>query len=668
MLGLAMNRIVAIVVVSLVASLPCIAQTPGSGLPPATKADWIGGGPPGGQICGIAQDGHNPEILYVGTNSGIFKSTDGGQSWSIASNGLPRITGFCYHLEIDPSRPAILYTEADAQIFKTIDGGANWEPIDAGFSTDSVPSIDPTNTDRLYITGPGDNRIAKSMNGGKSWTLVGTVPLSGDERLNTSIIVDNTNPAILYVGTGEGVFKSKDSGQTWSSASSDLAHSYIEAMTMDPTNSAILYAASRGKLFQSTTAGASWQLVGDSLTGGFQSLVVDPSNPSKLYVATENQLFVSPERGTWQRITPDIADIVINSFALDLRNSSTLFTSTWTGLFRSSNAGKTWTDSSSGLTSQDFRQLAVLGADGRTVFAAGLYGLLFKSADYGDHWDSVSGLPRGRIWAVTADATGSRMVFTIVDEQIYVSRDAGVTWSLATVNDASTVSSLPRTLESNQPNVIRADFRDKVLYSLDAGETWSLFKPRSPIREPSPSVWIHPHNSQILFASGLSGGLYRSHDGGQTWDRLSETPGSLSYSLFLDVNQDETMYMMNNGGSFPNGTYKSTDGGFHWEPLLVDVPLDAFPEFLAMIPSKPTVLFMALAEDSSCCPRPTSLFKSIDQGIHWSRADSGLPERAGVGPIASAPADASILYLSVGGAGVFKSTDGGEHWRPTDAR
>ncbi len=494
------------------------------------------------------------------------------------------------------------------------------------------------------------------------------VRLPAGDRLNTSLVVDHTNPAVLYVGTGKGVFKSKDFGKSWSSASSDLENSYVEELTMDPTNSAILYAASRGRIFQSTTAGASWQVVGDSLLGGFTSLEVDPSNPTALYVATETEVFRSTTRGIWQRITPDAAGIVINSFAVDRRNSSTLFTCTWTGLFRSTNAGSTWSDSNSGLTSQDLRQLAVLGREGRTVFAVGLYGMLFKSADYGDHWDLVSGLPPGKIWAVTADSTGGRIIFIMVDEKIYGSRDAGTTWSLVRIDSSSTVSSLPA-LDSSQPNVIRADFRDEILYSLDGGESWSLFKPRLPNPFPDPSVWSHPHYSQTLFAGGLTTGLHRSHDGGQTWNQLSEAPRSLGYSLFLDVNQAETMYMLTHEGSFPSHAYKSTDGGFHWEPLADNASPDGTVEFLAMVPSKPVILFAGVEDNSSVAfPYPRKLLRSADGGASWTLANSGLPPTAGWGPIASAPGDGTLLYLAVGGAGVFKSTDGGEHWRLTGAR
>ncbi len=475
-----MKRILAVVVVCMAAALPCIAQTTAPkriDLAPANKADRAGGGPPGGEICGIVQDRRNPHVLYAGTISGIFKSTSGGDGWVVASNGLPRLGGSCYRLEIDPRRSAILFAEVSRRIYKTIDGGANWTPTDADLTdSSSLPAIDPTNPDRLYTESGG--RIFKSLNGGRSWRTVRATGLQGKE-LETDFIIDPTNTATLYVGTNEGIFKSSDTSESWSPADSGLSDKHISTLTVDPTNSAILYAAASDRVFQTLTSGASWKDMGHSFPGGVQSLIVDPSNPTTLYVASETEVFVVQSGGEWQRITPDVADIVINSFAVDLLNSSTLFTCTWTGLFRSANAGKTWSDSSTGLVQQSVRQLAVLGPNGRTVFAVGLYGLLFKSANYGDQWDAVSGLPRGRIWAVTVDSTGRGVIFTMVGDEIYESRDGGVTWSLVRIDSSLTASSLP-TLNSSQSTVIRADFRDSILYSLDGGATWSLFKPRLP--------------------------------------------------------------------------------------------------------------------------------------------------------------------------------------------
>ena len=77
----AMNRVLAIVIVYLTTALACIAQVTGperTELTPAGSADRKGGGPPGSEICGIVHDRRNSQVLYAGTTSGIFKSTNGG--------------------------------------------------------------------------------------------------------------------------------------------------------------------------------------------------------------------------------------------------------------------------------------------------------------------------------------------------------------------------------------------------------------------------------------------------------------------------------------------------------------------------------------------------------------------------------------------------------------
>ncbi len=232
---------------------------------------------------------------------------------------------------------------------------------------------------------------------------------------------------------------------------------------------------------------------------------------------------------------------------------------------------------------------------------------------------------------------------------------------------SQTLSSLP-VLDSNLSTVIRADFRDRILYSLDGGATWSLFKPRLPNPDPFASVWIQPHNSQTLFAGGLTSGLYRSRNGGQAWDQFSEAPRSLGYSIVLDVSQAETMYMFTHGGSFPSHTYKSTDGGFHWAQVRVDASPDVAVEFLAMVPSKLALLFAEIDHDTQAFPRPLTLLRSTDGGASWILANSGLPSMSGVGPIAWYPVMTPSCTWGSGGAGVFKSTEGGRHWRPTGAR
>ncbi len=102
--------------------------------------------------------------------------------------------------------------------------------------------------------------------------------------------------------------------------------------------------------------------------------------------------------------------------------------------------------------------------------------------------------------------------------------------------------------------------------------------------------------------------------------------------------------------------------------MRVDASRDGTVEFLAMVPSKPTILFAVIEHNDITYPPRRTLFRSTDGGTSWTLANAGLPSTAGLQSIASAPGDGAILYLGVAGAGVFKSTDAGKHWRPTGAR
>jgi photosystem II stability/assembly factor-like uncharacterized protein len=74
---------------------------------------------------------------------GVFKSTNGGNSWTAANRGLPGYVGL--DLAIDPAKPVTVYAEVLGRIYKTIDGGANWALIDSGLPKRTLPSIDPSN-------------------------------------------------------------------------------------------------------------------------------------------------------------------------------------------------------------------------------------------------------------------------------------------------------------------------------------------------------------------------------------------------------------------------------------------------------------------------------------------------------------------------------------------
>lgn len=175
----------------------------------------------------------NPAIMYVATflgisgtstpptlGNGIWKSTDGGASWSLSSNGLPRVAGAgssyfdVLSLAMDPSNPDTLYASAhdpdtfESEIYKTTDGGANWTPANTGITSTDVRDILVDTDGHIYaaVAGrPGNpGGIYRSTDGGNSWHAI-SVGLDGGVTA-LKLTIDESGPnKILYAGTGRSV-------------------------------------------------------------------------------------------------------------------------------------------------------------------------------------------------------------------------------------------------------------------------------------------------------------------------------------------------------------------------------------------------------------------------------------------------------------------------------
>ena len=238
---------------------------------------WTTNGPAGGDIVALAIDPSNPTMLYAGTvNGGVFKSTNGGQTWSPANRGLgDPVYGFVatvHDLAIDPSAPATLYAGTTyLGVFKSTNGGESWSAVNTGFPDigDGRPgglvlalAIDPTSPATIYAgtrSGFGGvfSGVFKSTNGGGSWSPI-NAGLTNSDVL--ALAIDPATPATLYAGTsGGGVFKSTNGGESWTAISIGLTNTDVFALAIDPSAPATLYAGTfGGGVFKSINGGGSW--------------------------------------------------------------------------------------------------------------------------------------------------------------------------------------------------------------------------------------------------------------------------------------------------------------------------------------------------------------------------------------------------------------------------
>jgi hypothetical protein len=233
-----------------------------------------------------------PAVLYVGTNgSGIFNSADGGASWNPRNIGLPTL--FVSALVIDPSTPTTLYVSIPLSgVFKSINSGMTWTLSNSGLDNAEVVTlaIDPGTPSTLYA-GTNYNGVYKSINGGGIWTPSNT-GLPSTEI--SALAIDPATPATLYVGIhyydDYFVYKSTDNGGNWSSSNSGLPNAPVNVFAIDPLTPSTLYAGTGSGVYKSVNSGTSWSSSGlTNIT--VQALSIDPATPATVYAGSP---YVSP--------------------------------------------------------------------------------------------------------------------------------------------------------------------------------------------------------------------------------------------------------------------------------------------------------------------------------------------------------------------------------------
>ncbi|MFL6215789.1 MAG: SBBP repeat-containing protein [Blastocatellia bacterium] len=196
------------------------------------------------QIYGLAVDPQNPSTLYalVGVVVSVLRSTDGGNTWLPASNGL-QFSNSEPALALDPHNPTTVYANG-SHAYRSTDGGQSWARV-LGLASFNSIAFAATDASRLYAA--SNNGIFRSFNGGKKWTQVegtGLPPLPF-----SNVQIDPTTPATVYVtASGGGIFKTTDGGATWAAINTGLPQGrtflYGFLLGIDPHNPATLYARS----------------------------------------------------------------------------------------------------------------------------------------------------------------------------------------------------------------------------------------------------------------------------------------------------------------------------------------------------------------------------------------------------------------------------------------
>jgi Beta-propeller repeat/Putative Ig domain len=313
---------------------------------------------------------------------GLFKTTNGGTSWSVINAGLPFVTSA---IVIDPTNSNVVYVGNGFGVAKSLDGGTTWSATAFNNSAVSSLVLDPNNPSIVYAG--AFNAFGKSTNAGNTWTTItsGLSSIGGTE----AVAIDPTNTSNLYIATSNaGVLKSTDGGLTWSAINNGITDLFVDIVVLDKTTPATLYAGNSQGVLKTTNGGATWTVNSTGLPAGsgrfVDALAFDPTTTSTIYATTadvsvQGGVFKSTNSGgNWTALVR--TDFTVGSIVIDRSNANTIYVasnastntglpspSSGVGILKSTDGGATWTGS--GLT-QDFIQgLTIDPNNSLTIYA-----------------------------------------------------------------------------------------------------------------------------------------------------------------------------------------------------------------------------------------------------------------------------------------------------------
>jgi len=307
----------------------------GSGNTPVT-------GIPETHITALAVDPSNPSGLLAGTvDAGVFRSIDGGRSWTPASvpPGGQQIYSLAFHL----GSPGTVYAATGNGVIKSTDSGGNWT-FTAEVPTSFSLAIDPASPSTIYV---GTNSgVYKSTDGGANWASSSS-GLTG--QFVRTLVIDPANPATIYAGTEGGVFKSVNGGAGWTPADTGLPEAGVGALAIDPASSSVIYAGMDDGVFRSDDGGESWTRRSSGIIGSVGRLLIDPVTPAALYAGTNGPgIFKTTDGGqSWVAANAGLPleeGVAAGGLVIDPSDPSTLYVGTLAGrVFRSTDGAATWT-------------------------------------------------------------------------------------------------------------------------------------------------------------------------------------------------------------------------------------------------------------------------------------------------------------------------------------
>jgi photosystem II stability/assembly factor-like uncharacterized protein len=606
----------------------------------------------------VAPSDHN--VIWVGTGeaclredltngNGVWRSTDGGQSWQHL--GLDD-TRHIAAVRVHPNDPDVAYVaamghafgpNADRGVFRTTDGGKSWRKvlyIDAETGATDL-TMDPTNPRILYAAmyrlrrhpwtldaGGGRSGLWKSTDGGDTWTeitrnpgmppgLVGRIGVAASPARSGRIWASVERPPEDSTG---GIFRSDDGGRTWERVNGDQKFMvrpwYYSHVTADPADENTVYVLNL-QTWRSTDGGRTFTRIQGIPHGDHHLLWIDPANPRRMIHGNDGGGTVSLDGGsTWSTVynqpTAQFYHVVTDTqwpyyiYGAQQDNTSIRIRSR-------SDDGTIGERDYHNTGGGESGYIAVRADDPNIVFGGSYMGKVTR-------WDFRTRQTR--------------------DVSLWQNN-----WDGRPVSDAPFrfAWTFPIVLSPHDPNKLYVG-GDRVYMSTNEGHTWAPISPDLTVHDPATmryaggpvtgentgAEWYatvytfaeSPRQAGVLWAGSDDGLVHVSRDAGKSWQNVTPPGiGKFTKMSIIDPSPHDagTAYLAANRyqqDDFRPYLFKTTDYGRTWTRIVAGIPGDAYTRSIREDPARRGLLYAGTER---------GIYVSFDDGAHWQSLQLNLP-------------------------------------------
>ncbi|HUP59282.1 MAG TPA: hypothetical protein VNA69_02555 [Thermoanaerobaculia bacterium] len=426
----------------------------------------------------------------------IAVSADGGKTWARRDAGLEDFS--VRAIVVDPSDAKFVVVGGLTGVYRSTDGGETWEKISDQVNVESL-ALDPRNRDRIYV---GTWRQGwRTDDGAKTWKHIANGMVLDTDMF--SITIDERNPDNVWVATCGWVYNSVNAGDKWTRYRDGFDNRRIHDVKIDPCEPSTVYAGSVAGLYRSDDAGKSWYVVSDENLV-INSIVLHPQRPGRIVLGIEGDgVYVSNDRAkSFARASDGLRNLRITTIAPDPFEkhrvyAAVAFGGAASGIYRSNDAGETWERASRASLPEVLSLEIASETDAEVKFIAGTEKGFFWSDD-AETWTQAS--PSNFPIRVEKVLRFNRVrAFAATAEGVFTTRDGGKNWyRLAGAKDRA-IDIAVGTLNGN-----------KALYALTSsgleafdGERWSSIH-GVPVRGRTLAIRT-VNGAQLVFIAGSQG-------------------------------------------------------------------------------------------------------------------------------------------------------------------